>query len=256
MIYTGYVITKPELVNKYIWFGWLYYVNPIGYAFESVLTNELGNRVMDCSDLDLVPQGPNVNPSNQGCTLPGAGVNAHTVTGSAYLQSTFTYSRSHLWRNFGIILGFTVFYIAVTALATELFSFAESGGGALVFKKTRRSKQALVQKPVDEEKVIADCPNASSRTSSKTLEAALDSPDPEKKKSPITAPIADEKNDQTGDDGEDEDADESEQETLQKLSMSDSIFTWQNVQYTVPYRGGERKLLNKVSGYAKPGKMV
>jgi ATP-binding cassette subfamily G (WHITE) protein 2 (SNQ2) len=28
------------------------------------------------------------------------------------------------------------------------------------------------------------------------------------------------------------------------------------VEYTVPYQGGERKILNKVNGYAKPGVMV
>jgi len=39
-------------------------------------------------------------------------------------------------------------------------------------------------------------------------------------------------------------------------SGSESIFTWDNVKYTVPYIGGERKLLNKVDGYAKPGVMV
>jgi ATP-binding cassette subfamily G (WHITE) protein 2 (SNQ2) len=27
IIYTGYVIPKPQLLSKYIWFGWLYYVN-------------------------------------------------------------------------------------------------------------------------------------------------------------------------------------------------------------------------------------
>lgn len=47
-----------------------------------------------------------------------------------------------------------------------------------------------------------------------------------------------------------------ERDTLEKLSMSDSVFTWKDVEYSVPYRGGERKLLNRVSGYAKPGKMV
>lgn len=33
IIYTGYVIAKPDLLNKYIWFGWLYYINPIAYSF-------------------------------------------------------------------------------------------------------------------------------------------------------------------------------------------------------------------------------
>lgn len=34
------------------------------------------------------------------------------------------------------------------------------------------------------------------------------------------------------------------------------MFTWKDVEYTVPYQGGERKLLNKVNGYAKPGVMI
>ena len=34
------------------------------------------------------------------------------------------------------------------------------------------------------------------------------------------------------------------------------MFTWSDVEYTVPYLGGEKKLLNKVSGYAKPGVMI
>jgi len=49
---------------------------------------------------------------------------------------------------------------------------------------------------------------------------------------------------------------EGEEEILQNISGSDSVFTWRNVEYTVPYLGGEKKLLNKISGYAKPGYMV
>ncbi|KAK3044672.1 hypothetical protein LTS18_000653, partial [Coniosporium uncinatum] len=44
VIYTGYVIPKPQLISEYIWFGWLYYVNPISYSFEGVLTNEFSGR--------------------------------------------------------------------------------------------------------------------------------------------------------------------------------------------------------------------
>jgi hypothetical protein len=44
-----------------------------------------------------------------------------------------------------------------------------------------------------------------------------------------------------------------EEEALQQISGSESIFTWEDLEYSVPYMGGERKLLNKISGYAKPG---
>jgi ATP-binding cassette subfamily G (WHITE) protein 2 (SNQ2) len=47
-----------------------------------------------------------------------------------------------------------------------------------------------------------------------------------------------------------------EEEALESISSSESVFTWKDVQYTVPYQGGERKILNGVNGYAKPGVMV
>lgn len=40
------------------------------------------------------------------------------------------------------------------------------------------------------------------------------------------------------------------------LSTSDRVFTWNDVEYTVPYGNGERKLLNKITGYVKPGTMM
>ncbi|KAJ2369134.1 ATP-binding cassette transporter snq2, partial [Coemansia sp. RSA 2607] len=38
--------------------------------------------------------------------------------------------------------------------------------------------------------------------------------------------------------------------------LSGTTFTWNNVNYTVPIKGGERQLLNGVSGYIKPGTMT
>lgn len=35
-----------------------------------------------------------------------------------------------------------------------------------------------------------------------------------------------------------------------------NVFSWQHVQYTVPVSGGERKLLDDVSGYVAPGKLT
>ncbi|KAG9860710.1 putative ABC transporter, partial [Aureobasidium melanogenum] len=101
--------------------------------------------------------------------------------------------------------------------ATELFSFVGGGGGALVFKKSRKAKQQVkAASPSDEEKIESDSDTAVG-----------------------------------GSTGEKE-----EQEALDSIVKSESIFTWRDVEYTVPYNGGERKLLNKVNGYAKPGLMI
>ncbi|KZF25288.1 ABC multidrug transporter [Xylona heveae TC161] len=218
IIYTGYAIPKPQLVHKYIWFGWLNYLNPISYAFESVLTNEFHHRYMDCDPNNLVPQGPNVKPEYQGCSLGtvGSPLGSTGMTGEYYLATEFSYTRHHLWRNFGVLIAWTVLYILITGLASEVFSFVGGGGGALVFKRSKKAKQAVKSSGVDEEKAgtIGDS-------------------------SPSTMTETDETT-----------------KNLKGISQSESIFTWRNVEYTVPYPGGERKLLNNIEGFAKPGVMV
>ncbi|TGJ85821.1 hypothetical protein E0Z10_g2926 [Xylaria hypoxylon] len=221
IIYTGYVIPKTQLLTKYIWFGWLYWINPIAYSFEAVIANEFSGRLMQCAEEQLVPQGPNAQPGFQGCSLRGATTNSAQVTGHDYLQSQFNYSRSNLWRNFGVAIAFTVLYVLVTVIATELFSFASVGGGALVFKKSPKAKKQAkeLEAPDDVEKNVNSTHSVVSKSSGDMTSA-------------------------------------NEEADLEQLASSDSIFTWRDVEYTVPYLGGERKLLNKVNGYAKPGLLV
>ncbi|KLJ09917.1 ATPase [Blastomyces silverae] len=226
VFYIGYVIPKQALLDDSPWFGWLLYVNPLSYAFEAVLGNEFSDRVMECSPEQLVPLGTNVDPKYQGCSLPGSQLGSNTVSGARYLDFSFQFSRSHLWRNFGIVVAFTIAYIAITAIAAEVFPFATEGGGALVFKKSKRteamSKLQQKAKSQDEEtgKVerIGDADGVATRRSSATA------------------------NNENG--------------SFTKLSTSDRVFTWSDVEYTVPYGNGERKILNKVTGYVKPGSMI
>jgi ABC-type multidrug transport system permease subunit len=86
-----------------------------------------------------------VDPRYQGCALPGTPPDSTVVTGDEYLQTSFNYTRHHLWRNLVVVIAFTVLYILVTAIAAELFSFTNGGGGAMTFKKSKRTKN-LVQK--------------------------------------------------------------------------------------------------------------
>ncbi|KAI5865403.1 ABC-2 type transporter-domain-containing protein [Durotheca rogersii] len=224
IIYTGYVIPKTQLLRDYIWFGWLYWVNPLAYSFEAVLTSELSNREMECDPQQLVPQGPNALPEYQGCSLVGSRVNSRTVAGSDYLDVGLGYSRANLWRNFGVVIAFAVLYILVTVIATELFDFSSEGGGAVIFKKSRKAKKQ-VQKAASAPDVEKNVGHESSGSSATRV-------------------------------GESSATPEEQLDALGQLTNSNSIFTWRDVEYTVPYLGGERKLLNKVNGYAKPGIMV
>ena len=226
IIYVGYVIPKQTLLNGVIWFGWLFWINPVSYAYEAVLTNEFYGRTMDCAPSQLVPAGPGLNPEYQACALTGSQPGSTTVMGEQYYSTTFTYSRSNLWRNFGVVVAFTVLYIVVTALASELFSFTMEGGGALIFKKTKKAKKQVQEESknntTDEEKAVSAEP-VSSR-SSDTVQAH-----------------------ESGD---------GKNEVANEIARSKSVFTWENVEYEVPYQGGTRKLLNNVNGYVKPGQLI
>ncbi|EAA35951.1 hypothetical protein GE21DRAFT_25 [Neurospora crassa] len=222
VMFCGYVIAKPVMLGQKIWFGWLYYVSPVGYSFEAVLTNDFHGRQMQCSPGMLVPQGPGVQQQNQGCTLPGGMPGDDTVNGDAYLAQQFQYTRGHLWRNWAVIIAFSVLYLLVTVLATEKLSFVGGGGGALVFKKTSKAKKNLTlgnQGQHDEEK-------GSSRGSS------------------------------TDDIGKKTPQGPSRKEMDGTIEKSQKVFTWENVTYTVPTPQGPKRLLNNVTGYVKPGVMV
>lgn len=219
-LFVGYVIPKQALVHDSIWFGWLLYVNPISYSYEAVLTNEFSDRIMECAPSQLVPQGPGVDPRYQSCALTGSLPGQTSVPGSQYLTANFEFTRHHLWRNFGVVIAFTVLYILVTVWAAEFLSFVGGGGGALVFKKSKRAKHVAAQtgKSNDEEKGANSNDNAAIARGETTS-------------SPDNA-------------------------AFNRLSSSERCFTWSDVEYTVPYGNGTRKLLNNVSGFAKPGVMI
>ena len=56
-----------------------------------------------CAPEQTVPRGPGYdNPAYQGCAFTGAGVGQLTTPGPTYLEATYEYSRSNLWRNWAV----------------------------------------------------------------------------------------------------------------------------------------------------------
>lgn len=91
----------------------------------------------------------------------------------------------------------------------------------------------------------------------KSVEAALETGRPEddiEKNNPDAANAisADpEKDEKPGEPG----SSDSDEQT-EAVAKNDTVFTWQNVNYTIPYQKGERKLLQDVQGYVRPGKLT
>jgi ATP-binding cassette, subfamily G (WHITE), member 2, PDR len=96
MVYTGFVIPVPNMVP---WFRWINKVNPIAYAFESLMINEFYGRNFDCGT--FVPQGPkygNIGDLNRICVAVGAKVGSRFVSGTDFIKLSYNYEHSHLWR--------------------------------------------------------------------------------------------------------------------------------------------------------------
>jgi ATP-binding cassette subfamily G (WHITE) protein 2 (PDR) len=96
MVYTGFVIPIRDMVP---WFRWINYLDPIAYAYESLMINEFDGREFACSV--FVPSGPeysNVGPFDHICAVVGAVPGSNVVSGAEYLKLSFNYDRSHLWR--------------------------------------------------------------------------------------------------------------------------------------------------------------
>ncbi|KAF8557467.1 pleiotropic drug resistance ABC transporter [Imleria badia] len=215
VLYTGYAVP----VTNIVWaLRWITYLNPLRYAFESLMLNEFHTINGTCTT--LVPSGPgyeNATLANQVCATIGSQPGMATLPGDAFLYSSLGYSYSNLWRNFGILgvfgfgfLGTLLFFIQYnkgTARDTSVTLYKEGGDPVLVYQA------------IDEERVSPG--------------------DLQEKRGENTA------DDTNGGIVESEKPDQGD------------IFSWKNIQYEVPVSGGEmRNLLDDVSGYVAPGKLT
>ncbi|KAK3995214.1 ABC-2 type transporter-domain-containing protein [Cladorrhinum sp. PSN332] len=130
--YTGFVLPGPYMPP---WFKWISYLNPLAYAFEALLVNEVHGSNYPCAD--LVPSYSNMEGNTFICPVAGAVAGQTYVSGDAWFELVYGYSYSHLWRNLGIVLGFLFFFLFAYMLATELNARSFPAFNALVFRRGR-----------------------------------------------------------------------------------------------------------------------
>ena len=96
VIYTGFTLPRPY---AHPWMKWISYINPIAYAFEAILVNEVHGQEYGCAN--IVPPPPVQQGDSFICGVAGAKVGQVKVSGDDWVQSSYQYSHSHLWRNLG-----------------------------------------------------------------------------------------------------------------------------------------------------------
>ncbi|KAJ8097450.1 ABC-2 type transporter-domain-containing protein [Lipomyces tetrasporus] len=208
------------------WYRWVYYIDPLSYAFSALMSNEFHHREMLCMPSQLVPAlGPDGLPadiSNQACTLPGSEPGEPYVNGDRYVSIQFGYERQDLWRNFGILIAYFAFFLIVQVVGSELITYSTAGGGQVKrFVKQRKSVQVQSHPK-------AETPVPSTATTTTTTTPS----------SPTTA--------EKDIDGE----------KPSHLRREGPLFTFRNVNYIISTPNGPRQLLDNVEGYAAPGKLL
>ncbi|KAJ9137096.1 Abc transporter [Pleurostoma richardsiae] len=208
VIYTGFVIAVPEM---HPWFGWIRWINPLFYAFEALVANEFHGREFTCSV--IIPGYSPPIGDYWICSAVGAVAGRRTVSGDSYIEQSFRYSYSHVWRNFGIMIGFLVFFMLMYFIATEVNSVPASSGEMLVYQEGHipAHLRGVKQVSADEEKV--------SKAGAKTEEPGSDT-------------------------------------SVHGIPPQKDIFTWKEVVYDIEVKGQQRRLLDHVSGWVKPGTLT
>ncbi|KAF4463341.1 ATPase [Fusarium albosuccineum] len=146
-LYTGFAIPPQYMPG---WIGWIRWINPTFYGLESLFINEFGGRNYPCSN--FVPSGPeygDVSPLARACATQGSIPGEDFVRGSNHLATAYGYKDSHKWRNFGVVVAFTLLFMGLHLLATETIASERSKGEVLVF--TRKGMKKHSPKKADDE---------------------------------------------------------------------------------------------------------
>jgi len=225
VIFTGFVIPIDYMLG---WCRWINYIDPLAYAFESLMVNEFHNRNFTCTSFvpsPMIPGYENVGPLNRACSAIGSVPGSPVVNGDDYINSGFKYFHAHKWRNFGIVIGFTIFFLITYMIAAENVAAKKSKGEVLVFRRGH-------QPAAFDDKHKGD---AESGTRPGGLAAAF-------------AKAA-------ANGGNTSDGNSSDKEGGQ-LRGTTSVFHWSNVCYEVKVKGETRQILDHVDGWVKPGTLT
>jgi ATP-binding cassette subfamily G (WHITE) protein 2 (PDR) len=139
ILFTGFTIPINYMLG---WCRWINYLNPLAYAFESLMVNEFYNRAFPCAS--YIPGNPSENPSWPSdawvCNAVGAVPGQTYVEGTTYLTVAFQYSHGHKWRNVGIVIAFMLALLAGYVFFAEYNESAKQKGEILLFQRSTLNK--------------------------------------------------------------------------------------------------------------------
>ncbi|ONH74626.1 Multidrug resistance protein CDR1 [Pichia kudriavzevii] len=212
VIYTGFALPTPSMHG---WSRWINYLDPVAYVFEALMANEFDGRRFECSQ--FIPSYPNADLANQVCSVVASVPGFSYVNGTDYIYESYRYKITHKWRNFGITLGFIIFFLFVYVTLVELNKGAMQKGEIILFQQSKLREMRKEKKS----KQISD------------IEGGSEKP----------AGVYDHGN-------------EDSEDGVNNLTVGSDIFHWRDVCYEVQIKDETRRILNHVDGWVKPGTLT
>ncbi|KAI0477156.1 ABC-2 type transporter-domain-containing protein [Xylariaceae sp. FL0804] len=217
VIFTGFAIPIDYMLS---WCRWLNYLDPLAYAFESLMVNEFSGREFECSLSDyiptvsLAPEYANATGTTHICNERGSIAGQTAINGDLFINTAYQYYASHKWRNFGIMFAFVIFFLITYMVSAEYVSAKKSKGEVLVFRRGYKPAQFKESK--------GDAESGSPRIG------------------PI---VTNASNARAGKDGG-------------MLQDTKSTFHWEDVCYDIKIKSEPRRILDMVDGWVKPGTLT
>lgn len=148
------------------------------------------------------------------------------VNGNRYVDLSYGYFYSHTWRNFGILIGFGVFFLFTYLSFTEITSGTAEFRSVVEFKRGAKNIPKVATSPRDMEDNIDGISKDDTTTTTRTEERG-------------------------------EQSLHEVENLLKKTLKTTDIMSWAHLTYHVSVGGGERRrLLNDISGWVVPGKLT
>ncbi|CCM03667.1 uncharacterized protein FIBRA_05811 [Fibroporia radiculosa] len=220
IMYAGYMIPVFSMKR---WLFWIFYINPLSYAWSGCMENEFMRINLACDGNYIVPHNgpgldkyPNSLGPNQACTLYGASSGQSEIPGRTYVDIGYGIMVTDLWRrNFLVLLGFFFLFQITQVLLLEYYPQYFGASSVTVFAKE----------------------TADSKVRNANLQALKARRDPKSRKTiDVEAQVSKDSSDD--------------------MEFDSKTFTWENINYHVPVTGGTRRLLHDVFGYCKPGTLT
>ena len=216
VIYTGFALPTPSMHG---WSRWINYLDPVAYVFEALMTNEFSGRKFACSQ--FIPSYPDAKLENQVCNAVSAVPGMDYINGTDYMWQAYRYKNTHKWRNFGITVGFVIFFLGVYISLVEMNKGAMQKGEIILFQESTLRKMR-------KEKKIAETVDIENGGDRKEKPAGILSQDDQ----------------------------ESSGDAVNNLAAGSDIFHWKDVCYEIHIKSETRRILNHVDGWVKPGTLT